>query len=55
MARLLELVFAQTPEAATLMQFAYEQLQEQVKRPAELRDAPPNDKVRQFFRREAAV
>jgi len=24
-------------------------------KPAELRDAPPNDKVRQFFRREAAV
>ncbi len=39
MARLLELVFAQAPEAGTTMQFAYEQLQEQVKRPAELGDA----------------
>lgn len=38
-ARLLELVFAQEPEAAATMQFAYEQLQERAKRPAELHDA----------------
>lgn len=38
-ARLLELLFAQEPEAAVAMQFAYEQLQEQAERPAELRDA----------------
>ncbi len=37
--RLLELVFDQTPEAATNMAFAYSQLQEQAKRPAELSDA----------------
>ncbi len=56
LARLLELLYDQEPAAAAAMQFAYTQLQEQSKRPDELRDAVDLTKVEGYigtYRNEA--